>query len=67
MVIWDEIFMNSVDVVYMLDVNIGYIKVNCFSVMIYEEFMKVLEELVENQGMEDFVFDFCYNFGGYFQ
>lgn len=63
----DEIPMNSVDVAYMLDTNTGYIKVNRFSATTYEEFMKALEELVENQGMEDLVLDLRHNPGGYLQ
>ncbi|WP_421946390.1 S41 family peptidase [Phaeodactylibacter xiamenensis] len=63
----DEIPMNSVDVAYMLDANTGYIKVNRFSATTYEEFMKALEELVENQGMEDLVLDLRHNPGGYLQ
>ncbi|KGE88825.1 MAG: S41 family peptidase [Phaeodactylibacter xiamenensis] len=63
----DEIPMNSVDVAYMLDANTGYIKLNRFSATTYEEFMKALEELVENQGMEDLVLDLRHNPGGYLQ
>lgn len=63
----DEIPMNSVDVAYMLDANTGYIKVNRFSATTYEEFMRALEDLVENQGMEDLVLDLRHNPGGYLQ
>lgn len=63
----DEIPMNSVDVAYMLDANTGYIKVNRFSATTYEEFMKALEGLVENQDMQDLVLDLRHNPGGYLQ
>ena len=63
----DEIPMNSVDVAYMLDETTGYIKVNRFSATTYEEFMKALEDLVENQDMEDLVLDLRHNPGGYLQ
>ncbi|NRA49611.1 MAG: S41 family peptidase, partial [Phaeodactylibacter sp.] len=63
----DEIPMNSVDVAYMLDETTGYIKVNRFSATTYEEFMKALEGLVENQDMEDLVLDLRHNPGGYLQ
>ena len=63
----DEIPMNSVDVAYMLNDEIGYIKVNRFSATTYEEFMKELEGMVENQGMRDLVIDLRHNPGGYLQ
>ena len=45
----------------------GYIKINRFSATTYEEFMKGLEDLVENKGMEDLVIDLRHNPGGYLQ
>jgi carboxyl-terminal processing protease len=63
----DEIPMNSVDVAYMLNDEIGYIKVNRFSATTYEEFMKELEGMVENQAMRDLVIDLRHNPGGYLQ
>lgn len=63
----DEIPMNSVDVAYMLNDKVGYIKVNRFSATTYEEFMRALEDLVEQSGMEDLVLDLRQNPGGYLQ
>lgn len=63
----DEIPMNSVDIAYMLDQTTGYIKVNRFSATTYEEFMKALEVLVEEKGMEDLILDLRHNPGGYLQ
>jgi carboxyl-terminal processing protease len=63
----DKIPMNSVDVAYMLDNKTGYIKVNRFSATTYDEFMKGLEKLVEENKMEDLVIDLRHNPGGYLQ
>lgn len=65
-IVCDKIFVYSVDVVMMFDEKMGFIKVNCFSVIIYDEFVKFLQKLVEEYEMQDLVVDFCYNFGGYF-
>lgn len=45
----------------------GYIKLNWFSVIIYEEFMKGVEKMIEEDEMEDLIIDLWYNFGGYFK
>lgn len=63
----DKIPMHSVDVAYMLDQKTGYIKINRFSATTYKEFMKGLEELVEEKGMKDLVIDLRHNPGGYLQ
>jgi len=63
----DKIPMHSVDVSYMLNEETGYIKINRFSATTFEEFMKALEEMVEQQGMEDLVIDLRHNPGGYLQ
>ncbi|MEZ4989501.1 MAG: S41 family peptidase [Saprospiraceae bacterium] len=63
----DKIPMNSVDVAYMLDKKTGYIKINRFSATTYDEFMKGLEKLVEEDKMEDLVIDLRHNPGGYLQ
>jgi len=57
---------NSVDVSYMLEDQIGYIKINRFSAKTYEEFMEGVEKLVED-GMKDIVIDLRHNPGGYLQ
>jgi carboxyl-terminal processing protease len=63
----DKIPMHSVDIAYMLEEKIGYIKVNRFSATTYEEFMKGLEQLIEEEDMEDLVIDLRHNPGGYLQ
>lgn len=54
----------SVDVSYMLDKTIGYIKVSRFSATTHTEFVKALKELINN-GMEKLVLDLRGNGGGY--
>ncbi|MCH2085285.1 MAG: S41 family peptidase [Saprospiraceae bacterium] len=63
----DKIPVYSVDVSYMIDDKTGYIKVNRFSATTYEEFMKALEDLVDNHQMEDLIIDLRHNPGGYLQ
>jgi carboxyl-terminal processing protease len=63
----DEIPMNSVEVSYMLNEKVGYVKINRFSATTYEEFMRAVEEMVEKQEMEDLVIDLRHNPGGYLQ
>ena len=63
----DKIPMNSLDIAYMLDDKIGYIKINRFSATTYDEFMKALEQMVEEKGMKDLVLDLRHNPGGYLQ
>ncbi|MBI5914679.1 MAG: PDZ domain-containing protein [Bacteroidetes bacterium] len=63
----DKISVHSVEVAYMLDEVSGYIKINRFSANTYEEFMKSLEDLVDNQGMKHLVIDLRQNPGGYLQ
>ncbi len=54
----------SVDASYMVDDQLGYIKVNRFSETTYEEFKKALETLMD-QGMENLILDLRNNPGGY--
>lgn len=60
----DKIFVYSLDVFYMIKDKIGYICINCFVVIIYEEFKKVLIGL-QKKGMKDLIFDLQGNGGGY--
>ncbi len=63
----DEIPMHSVDVAYMLDESVGYIKINRFSATTYDEFVQSLEQLSEKQNMQHLVLDLRHNPGGYLQ
>jgi carboxyl-terminal processing protease len=59
----DKIPIYSVDVDYMVDDKIGYIKVNTFAMTTYDEFMKGLRELKEH-GMTKLILDLRGNSGG---
>ena len=54
----------SVDVAYMIDEHIGYLKLSKFSATTVEEFKKGIKEL-KAQGMEQLIFDLRDNSGGY--
>jgi len=60
----DKIPLNSVDVGYMMDEQVGYIKINRFSETTYNEFSEQLIKL-KSKGMEDLVIDLRQNPGGY--
>jgi carboxyl-terminal processing protease len=63
-IVRDKIPQFSVDVSYMVDSEIGYIKVSRFSATTYEEFNNALAKLKE-QGMKKLVLDLQGNPGGY--
>lgn len=63
----DEIPITSVDAGYMLEKEVGYIKVNRFSATTYTEFMQKMERLYEKEGMKNLVLDLRQNPGGYLQ
>lgn len=54
----------SVDIAYMLDDKIGYLKLSKFSATTVDEFKKSVKSL-RTQGMEQLVFDLRGNTGGY--
>jgi carboxyl-terminal processing protease len=60
----DKIPQYSVDVAYMVDSEIGYIKVNRFAATTYEEFHEALNKL-KDKGMKKLVLDLQSNPGGY--
>jgi carboxyl-terminal processing protease len=60
----DNIPLNSVDVVYMIKGNIGYVKLNKFSATTEEEFVKAVNEL-HGQGMKKIILDLRENGGGF--
>lgn len=60
----DKIPLYSVDVGYMVDDTVGYIKINRFSATTYTEFMEQLRKLNE-AGMTHLMLDLRQNPGGY--
>jgi carboxyl-terminal processing protease len=60
----DKIPQYSIDVAYMVDSEIGYIKLSKFSATTYEEFTKALNKL-RDSGMKKLVLDLQGNGGGY--
>ncbi len=62
----DKIPLISVDVSYMVDKEIGYIKINRFSATTTDEFGKKLYEL-KQQGVKKLIVDLRQNPGGYLQ
>jgi len=63
-IIRDRIPQTSVDAFYMIDHEIGYIKVSRFSQTTYDEFKQALEKL-KKDGMKKLVLDLQGNPGGY--
>ena len=63
-IIRDKIPITSVDVSYMVDEQIGYIKVNRFSGTTDEEFITALDNL-KSKGMKKLILDLRSNPGGY--
>ncbi len=59
----DKIPMYSVDVDYMINDYIGYIKINNFAMTTFDEFMKGLRDL-KSQGMTSLILDLRGNAGG---
>ena len=60
----DAIPTYSVDIAYMLDKNIGYLKLSKFSATTVDEFKKGIRDL-KAQGMQQLVFDLRGNTGGF--
>ena len=60
----DVIPTYSVDIAYMLDKEIGYLKLSKFSATTYDEFRQGIHKL-ESQGMKKLIFDLRGNSGGY--
>ena len=59
----DKIPINSVDISYMINQNIGFIRINNFAMTTFDEFMKSLREL-KSQGMTKLILDLRQNSGG---
>jgi len=63
-IIRDEIPLYSVDVSYMIDDEIGYIKINRFAETTFQEFVKGVEK-IKDQGVKKLILDLRGNTGGY--
>lgn len=64
LIIRDDIPLNTIDAAYMIDANIGYVKVNRFGEKTAKEFHKSLQSL-KQQGMKKLLLDLTGNGGGY--
>lgn len=62
-----QIPMYSVLAACMLNNNTGLIKINRFSGTTFDEFMKALDDLVNNHNMEHLIIDLRHNPGGYLE
>ena len=62
----DKLPVKTVDAVYMLRPNVGYIRIGSFGATTYEEFMEGVDSL-KRKGMVDLVLDLQENGGGYMQ
>lgn len=58
--------VNSIDASYMVEKEIGYIKINKFARNTYDEFLQALVRL-KNEGAEKYILDFRGNTGGYME
>ena len=62
----DKIPVKTIDAVYMIRPNVGYIRIGSFGATTYEEFMEGVDSL-KHKGMVDLVLDLQENGGGYMQ
>ena len=60
----DKIPVKTIDAVYMIRPNVGYIRIGSFGATTYQEFMEGVARL-KKQGMQDLVLDLQDNGGGY--
>ena len=63
-IIRDKIPINSLDAAYMIDKEIGYIKLNRFGATTHREFEEAFKKMKE-EGMEKLILDLQSNGGGY--
>lgn len=62
----DVIPTYTLDIAYMVNDSIGYIKLNKFAATTYDEFIDALKDL-KKHGMQDLILDLRGNVGGYMQ
>lgn len=60
-----EVYVPSVDLSYVMDDSIAYIRINKFSNQVYKEFMQHLEHLDEGMDVKHLILDLRNNPGGY--
>ena len=65
-VVRDKIPVKTLDAVYMIRPQVGYIRIGSFGASTYEEFMEGVNKL-KGQGMKDLILDLQENGGGYLQ
>ena len=65
-IIRGDVPIESVDAAYMLNDELGYIKINKFAASTYDEFKDALDNLLD-QGMKELVLDLRQNPGGFLQ
>lgn len=61
-----EIPVNSVDIAYMIEPHVGFIKVSKFAETTYSEFLDAIAKL-RNQGAQKYIIDLRENSGGYME
>ncbi len=61
-----EIPVNSVDIAYMIEPGVGFIKVNKFAATTYSEFLDAIATL-RNQGAKKYIIDLRENSGGFME
>jgi len=65
-IIRGEIPVNSVDIAYMIEPGVGFIKVNKFAATTYSEFLDAIANL-RNQGAKKYIIDLRENSGGFME
>lgn len=65
-IVRDKIPLHSIDAAYMVDDDIGYIKLSRFGITSYKEFLEAEKDL-KAQGMKKLIFDLTGNGGGVLQ
>ena len=60
----DKIPVKTIDAIYMIRPQVGYIRIGSFGMTTYDEFMEGVDKL-KKQGMKDLVVDLQENGGGY--
>jgi carboxyl-terminal processing protease len=62
----DKIPVHTIDASYMIEPNVGYIRISSFGATTHDEFLKAMEKL-KSEGMKHLLLDLEGNGGGYMQ